>query len=232
MKTLTYTLLIVAVAFLFAPTSSYASMGDMHRDGEREKKELKDARNDRHDDNDSEGKIKLRFEKELSPRACGKKLGAPYIWVTHTATNGLDIGEAGNWALDDFTRTIRVWETAPNHFCAIVEYEGIANAVEGQTGPGGEGVIGKNVHARATGGYRVEFDATKNPTPLWPTTGFVGDFEYGCLITDVSCPGPNWFAKYYLTLTNADLQWWGFIYKAGRHGTWINSIYGTKGNIL
>lgn len=117
-------------------------------------------------------------------------------------------------------------------YCATLTYEGKANAVTGQTGPGGSGTIGADVKADMKGGYRATFSGTLKYPTLWPTKGKVGPVDYACDLLG-NCPGVvSWTDQYFDGVDNFDQPWWGWIYKAGKHGSWLNSVDGNLGNIL
>lgn len=192
----------------------------------------KDNDNDHQDSQENRGRITLNWEKELTPEKCGKN-GDPAINVSEKVKNDVDSGLAGNWAMDNYTRHIKVWSTGDNAWCATVAYEGKFNAVAGQTGPGGTGTIGTDVEGEMKGGYRATFTGTLKSSPLWPTHGFVGTVDYGCDITGAACSYVSWTGQYFDGVGAFAQPWWGWIYRAeDGHGTWINASTGNAGNIF
>lgn len=185
----------------------------------------------------SESHLKLGSKGQLNAKACDKE-GKVVINVEEKVLNDVDSGFAGNWAIDNYKRDIKVWKADsvnPNQWCAVVKYEGKFNAVAGLTGPGGSGTIGSNVKGEMEGGYRATFDGDLKSSPLWPTHGNVGTVDYGCDITGATCNYVSWTGKYFDNVSNFDQPWWGWIYKAGKHGTWLNQINvlpANSGNIL
>ncbi len=172
----------------------------------------------------------LDFGKELSAATCGP--GKLVVNVTQKVLNDADSGVKGNyWALDAVNRHIQVWQTAPGTFCATVAYQGSFNTFAGFS-PGGTGTVSAGVRGTLAGGYRTtSFSATLLADPGWPTRGSVGTFDYACTASG-SCPGyVNWTSKYFSGLSGYDLAWWGWIYHAGSHGTWVNSSGGNFGDI-
>lgn len=173
---------------------------------------------------------------ELSKSKCTNATGNPIINVTQKVRNDADSGEAGNyWAFDYYTRHIKVWSTGENSYCAIVAYDGDFFAVPGQVGPGNDPVnerIDSPVNGKMSGGYRATFNGTLSGSPAWPTNGSVGTTNYRCNIV-ADCPGRvDWVGQYFPGYSNFDQPWWGWQYKAGSHGTWINAVDGNSGNIL
>lgn len=85
------------------------------------------------------------------------------------------------------------------------------------------------------GGYRATFNGDLKTTPLWKTHGSVGTVDYGCDITGATCNYVSWIEKYFDNVTDFAQPWWGWIYKTGRHGVWLNQIdipAASSGNIL
>ncbi len=189
------------------------------------------------------GAANVTFEpawgKELSAASCEGKVGGPVINVTQKVTGDADSGFGGYWAHDSYNRHIQVWRTGSktsNTYCALVTYEGTANAVAGQTGPaGGTGVIGEGVSAEMKGGYRTTiFTGTLRSTPLlgWKTKGTIGAIDYGCDLSGACSDLVNWSEQYFTGLSGFGKDWWGWLYDAGSHGSWLNSIDGNWGDIL
>lgn len=182
-------------------------------------------------------------DKELTRAKCSAT-GDPVINVVQKVKNDVDSGfgsnayfptESNYWNVESYTRHIKVWSTGTDTWCATVAYDGGRfNAFYHQTGPGGTGLIGPDVDGKMQGGYRATFTGVLAPTD-WPTNGNVGTFDYNCDLHAV-CPGRvDWVAKYFSGYTAFDQPWWGWIYKAGSHGTWINAIDvlpAASGNIL
>lgn len=161
---------------------------------------------------------------QLDPKACSQE-GKLVINVNEKVLNDVDSGFGGNWAIDSYTRHIKVWPTGVNSWCATLTYEGKFAAVAGQTGPGGLGTIGSGVKGEMRGGYRATFTGTLKATPAWPTRGSVGTVDYGCDITGATCQYVSWTEQYFDGVDNFAQPWWGWIYKAnGGHGTWLNQI--------
>lgn len=189
--------------------------------------------------------------KELSKSACGEKLGDPVINVSQKVQNDVDSGFAGNyWAFDYYTRNIKVWEiTTPGEgtsgiYCAIVVYNGKFYAVPGQIGPGNNPVgalintpTDAPVNGNMSGGYRDIITGNLRTTPIngWPINGNVGTTNYQCNLSGI-CPGIiSWRDTYFSSFSLTDEPWWGWQYKGGSHGTWVNAIdvsQPVSGNIL
>ncbi len=181
-------------------------------------------------------------DNELSKAKCNAK-GDPMVDVTMKVLNDVDSGLGDNayfpgngnfWNVESFTKRVRFWQTGENTYCAVVTfYNGRFNAFYKQTGPGGTGLIGSGVEGEMSGGYRTTFTGTLLSTPLWATNGNVGTFDYNCDLLQNCSGSVDWTTKYFSTTTGFEnYSWWGWQYKAGSHGTWINSSDANTGNIL
>ena len=167
---------------------------------------------------------------QLQPKACSAQ-GAPVINVTQRVTNDADSGQGGNyWAIDTYLRRIQVWQTADG-FCAVVRYSGRFDALEGEASPGNAGTLEGDEDGTFQGGYRAYITGSLRAEPDWPTRGTVGRFDYGCNSSGTCSNRVNWLEKYFEDGWSFEYGWWGWIYRAGRHGTWINSSDGNSGDI-
>lgn len=191
---------------------------------------------------DSKPGLTLDWQSQVQPGKCTPpvvrhgddwKGSMPIINVEERVKNDSDSGVAGNyWAFDRFSRRIRVWRTATSTYCALVTYEGSFQGVAGQIAPAGTSTLTGNEKGHFDGGYRATITGTLLPHPLWPTKGSVGEVDYRCDISG-NCPGyVNWTTQYFSASVNQNLDWWGWIYRGGQFGTWINAVSGNQGNII
>lgn len=172
------------------------------------------------------------FKKELSKSACSNALGNPVINVEQKVKNDADSGVGGNyWALDNYERHIRVYKTTVvNKYCALVEYEGKFVTFAGAS-PQNTGTVGAGVKGEMNGGYRATFDATLKATPSKPKFGNLGKFDYQCDVLG-NCPGRvSWLGFYFDNVNNFDQPFWGWKYKTGHNGSWVNASTGNSGDI-
>jgi hypothetical protein len=167
---------------------------------------------------------------QLEHKTCGK--GKLVIDAEQKVVNDVDSGLKGNnWAFDDYKRSLKVWQLGQSNYCTIVKYDGTFRAVAGVS-PGGGGTVSDGVTGHFEGGYRMDFNGTLLPTPAKKTHGSIGTFDYRC-DTSGNCPGSvYWVTLYFSSVTGDDFDWWGWLYKAGKNGTWLNSIDGAKGDIV
>jgi hypothetical protein len=171
----------------------------------------------------------------------------PIINVTEQVRNDADSGVAGDtWALDHYTRTIRVWIRSGNTYCAVVTYNGDFQAVAGHQSPSATGILTGDEHGEFSGGYQsTDFTATLNvsdPTH-WPLKGKVTN-PYGGNVVDYQCttdPNPpcpgiiDWTTKYFTNISPPFnfLSWgWSYHPKDSRDGFWVNALSGNSGDIL
>lgn len=169
-------------------------------------------------------------KKQLHPRTCGQ--GKLVINAQQKVVNDVDSGARGNfWATDTYTRHFQVWQTGTGVYCAIVRYDGRFTTLAGPS-PGGTATIPEGITGRFDGGYRMDFTAKLLAKPRRNTHGSIGTFDYRCDAAG-NCPGSSyWVSLYFKSVTGDEFDWWGWIYRAGKNGTWLNEIAGTKGDIV
>lgn len=170
--------------------------------------------------------------KELNKSACIGAVGNPVINVEQKVKNDADSGVAGNyWALDRYERQIKVYKTTTaNQYCALVGYEGKFVTFAGLS-PQNTGTVGAGIKGEMKGGYRGIITGSLKASPSWATKGSVGTFDYACDILG-NCPGRvSWLAQYFDAGYGFDQPWWGWGYKTGRNGSWINAGTGNSGDI-
>jgi hypothetical protein len=167
---------------------------------------------------------------QLARKTCGK--GKLAVNVEQKVVNDIDSGKTGNfWAFDSYHRSIMVWKLGTTNYCAIVRYEGTFTTIAGAS-PGGSGTVGDGLKGHFEGGYRMDFNGTLIAHPTVKAHGSIGTTNYRCDKTG-NCPGSvYWVTLFFTNVTGDDFDWWGWIYRAGRNGTWLNSIDGAKGDIV
>jgi hypothetical protein len=166
-------------------------------------------------------------KKDIGGKQC-KADGAtstPLVNVNFTVVNDSDSGFAGNeWANDTIDRQLQVWQLSDGTFCAQVADHGKFVTLAGAS-PSGASTVDAGVKGDLQGGYVTTF-FTGTFAPTLPTHGNLGTFDLAC--TDANtCPGeanaPSVFnSTYFSSTTGADLAQWGWIYHAGKNGTWLN----------
>jgi hypothetical protein len=180
--------------------------------------------------------------------------------VTEKVVHDADSGQAGNyWALDAFTRTIKVWNLGSDSYCAVVTYNGTFAAQAGQKSPGtvgnNGGILTGDEVGTIKGGYVAQITGPLDVTDPanWPLAGKVNQgnpVDYQCVILpdgslqQPACPGAiDWTTKYFDTTNNFTFNEdpWGWTYvghdccipDAGKaDGVWHNFSTGNSGDIL
>lgn len=169
---------------------------------------------------------------QINPGECDR-VGKPVINIVEKIVNTVDSGQVGNyWAYDNLNRQIQVWEQEDGSYCALVQNEGKFDAQEGEDSPGATGVLDGDEDGVFQGGYRAIINGTLKVDSDWKTRGFVGTTDYRCDLSGV-CPGYiSWVGQYFEPGYSFAYDWWGWIYRAGKNGVWINSSDGNSGDIL
>lgn len=224
---------IIGFFAVFAFLLSFASYSYADKDGNRQNNQDRDREENHSVNNDGhDQKLKLDWKSELTAKQCNA-VGRPIVDVEQKVINDADSGNGGYWAMDKYKRSIKVYNTATEGtYCATVAYDGNFVSFAGAS-PNNTGTIPAGIKGEMEGGYRsTPFTGTLLLSPLWPLHGNVGTTDYNCDNLG-NCPGiVNWRDKYFVSTSGFDLAWWGWIYKAGNHGTWINAISGAAGDIL
>lgn len=184
-------------------------------------------------ESESDSNTSFHPGQELRRSACGNAMEEPVINVEQKVKNDADSGVAGNaWAFDNYEREIKVYRTTEeNSYCAIVKYEGKFITLAGPS-PNNTGTVAAGIRGEFEGGYRATFTGTLKSSPLKKTHGSIGTYDYAC-DTLFNCPGRvSWLSFYFDGVASFDQPWWGWIYHADDHGTWINASTGNVGDIL
>lgn len=165
---------------------------------------------------------------QLAAARCGAA-SAPLVDVVFGLRDDYDSGFGGTWADDTILRHLRVWQVAGG-YCAISADVGAFATFPGAS-PSGASTVSAGVRGVLDGGYRsTVFQGTFAPS-AYPTRGYLGTFDLGCDV-DPGCGGAHPTpAAYFSSTSGFDLAWWGWIYRAGRHGTWLNASTGSAGDV-
>lgn len=171
----------------------------------------------------------LNWRKELSQR---KSNGRPVINVTQEVENDIDSGFNGYWAYDDYRRVIQAWETGEDTYNAVVMYNGQFDGVAGQNSPGADGgdTLSGDEDGTMHGGYAATVEGTLVEDPEWPMRGFVGTTDYEGDVEEGTRPGAvDWVSDIYFENSSFSFDWWGWIYRGGKCGTWVNAMAAPDG---
>ena len=165
--------------------------------------------------------------------SCGG--GTLVVNVNYYIINNADSGFNGTWAWDAFNRSLQIWQTGLDTYCAATRDSGKFTTIAGQTSPGQDStnVLAAAVTGSMNGGYSTtEFTGTLNAAPGLSMRGNLGTIDYQCEV-DPSCPGAfHWWSVYFTDVSDSDfgLNWWGWTYKY-RSQTWVNGADGSSGDI-
>lgn len=90
------------------------------------------------------------------------------------------------------------------------------------TSPNGTGTVTAGIKGNIEGGYITNaVNGTFDPSR--PTHGNLGTFDLQC-DSSGNCPGtvPSWKDYFSSIASSNDFAQWGWLYKAGHNGTWLN----------
>lgn len=150
--------------------------------------------------------------------------------VHYRILNDADSGFAGNyWANDTIDRHVRIWAEQDGTYCVQVADHGSFVTYAGAS-PGGTGMVSAGVQGQIEGGY-ITSSVAGTFAPTLPTHGNLGTYDVQC-DSSGNCPGTtvSW-ASYFSSIASADsFAHWGWIYRAGEHGTWLNQDDVTAAN--
>jgi hypothetical protein len=149
-------------------------------------------------------------------------------------TNDFDYGADGHvWAIDNYTNFIQIRRVADDTYCFTIHSVGTSTTIGGLS-PEGTGSVRAGVTATFDGTIYRSVEGKFEPTSL-PTSGLIGNFDYGCQPDGVTCSGPGspgiagWFSKV------SRSQWgaYDFTANAGPEcGVWHQSSSGDTGDIV
>ena len=142
--------------------------------------------------------------------------------VHYRLLNDADSGFGGNyWASDTIDRHLRIWSLSGGTYCVQVADHGTFATYAG-TSPSGSGTVSAGVRGELEGGY-VTTSIVGTFAPTLPTRGDLGSYDLQC-DSSAHCPGSaiGW-TSYFGSISSANaFAQWGWIYHAGKHGTWLN----------
>lgn len=181
------------------------------------------------------GKDKLKLDrKDISAKQCkttgeAKKL----VDVTFTLLNDSDQGDNGDlaWANDTINRRLRIWSQGDGTYCAQLKDQGTFVTYAGESPGATDSQIPAGIEGTIDGGS-ITADIMGTFDPSRPTRGDLGTFDLMC-DRSYNCPGdlPTWNDYFDAGASGTDFAQWGFIYKAGSHGTWLAEDTTDEGDI-
>lgn len=164
--------------------------------------------------------VHTNFGQQLNASQCNTS-GKPVVNVNYKVTNDTDSGLFGNWATDNYSKSVKVWSQTDGTFCAIVKYQG-QFVTTGPLSPQNGVSLSAGVKGTLEGGYQANFDGTFTPT--LKTNGNLPSVDY-------SVGGFDWVGAYFTGNTTFDQPYWAWNYHAGNNGSWVNASTGNSGDI-
>lgn len=168
--------------------------------------------------------------------------GPPVLNINRRVLNSLDSGFGDDiwWARDDYKQKVTVYPMEPGTWCVVSSFQGRFHGLAGFDTPNDNGQLSGDEHGSFQGGYHAVIEGELKPRTEfgWPARGFVGTFDYAC-DPDASrgtfppvCPGSvDLFGQYFEADYSLAYEWWGWVYRGGRAGTFVNASDGSEGDI-
>jgi hypothetical protein len=155
---------------------------------------------------------------QCTPAGSGARM---IVDVTYRLNNWADAGYATQWAIDTVNRHLRIWRHSDGTYCAQIDDEGSTFVTRAGPSPSGTTFIPSGITGTFRGGY-VTLDIVGRFKPTYPTHGNLGAFDAECDV-DFDCPGshPSWLS-YFNHATAQQFAHWGWLYDAGKYGTWLD----------
>lgn len=165
--------------------------------------------------------VHLNIGSFVNPAQCDTT-GKQVLNITYKIYNDPDSGLNGNWALDNFNKSVQAWQQKDGTFCAVAKYDGQFVTTGPNSPGGGTNNLSAGIKGAFEGGYVANFDGTMN-TGL-QTKGNLGSF-------DQNAGGFDWLDTYFSGNTVFNYPNWAWVYHAGNNGSWINAASGNSGDI-
>ncbi len=170
-------------------------------------------------------------KQDISAHACDGKGTKQLVDVHYTILNDADSAVGGTyWANDTIDRHVRIWQEADSTFCVQVEDHGKFVTYAGPS-PQNTGTVPAGVKGDIEGGYITD-NVVGTFAPSRATHGNLGTFDLACDPSG-NCPGTTASWKDYFApgFTADEFAQWGWLYKAGHDGTWLNQDSGNAGDV-
>jgi len=186
----------------------------------------------------------LNWGKRISNDDCAPDAnGPPVINIKRQVLNSLDSGFGSDiwWAMEDYRQSLTVFRVGADTFCLLSSFQGRFNGLAGYDSPADNGPMSGDESGPFQGGYHAVVEGELKPRGEFgmPARGFAGTFDFECDAQASQgtfppvCPGhPDFLGQYFEPGYSLQYQWWGWIYRGGRAGTFVNSSDGSDGDIL
>ena len=183
----------------------------------------------------------------LVPAAAAQSQPVQIVNVIAHVVNDADSGACSYWALDNYSKLIKVWQLADGNFQVNESFSGFFETPAGAVSPNANCVTlqpaeGFNAVGTFHGAVSFVISGAFAPTGAEPTRGFVGSYDYGTTLLDLQ--GTYATQSVVPTYTNMLLFYFpgGVSYVSGtpspfdfvyryQSQTWVDSSSGLFGNI-
>ncbi|MHB8910784.1 MAG: hypothetical protein ACYDAA_18065 [Syntrophales bacterium] len=162
--------------------------------------------------------------------------------VSYKVINDEDSGNVGYWALDNYNKTLQVWQAPDETFYVVARYTGQWQTFAGALSPGLGTIESKDTSGTLQGGYvaTFAFSGIINPGDL-KANGNIGTYDFGGTKADILLgtygagqTGPlspvSVLDLYFPGYTSFNYINWGWTYHY-KNQSWDNFDTGTTGDI-
>jgi hypothetical protein len=169
--------------------------------------------------------------------------------ISYNVVNDEDSGFVGYWALDNYSKTVTVWQESNGIYYAVAYYTGTWTTFAGALSPESGALEASGGTGSFSGGYVMTITGKLNSNLR--LHGFIGTFNFGGTQKDIllgsygkgqtgSTTAYDWVSAYFGSGAITTMPYWGWTYtypgNSGPHSsntqTWINSYYGSSGDIV
>jgi hypothetical protein len=163
--------------------------------------------------------VNLMLDKDsISDKVCNTKGAKVVVDVNYKEINDPDSGYGGNnWATDSMNRHLRIWSQTGGTYCVQQEDNGSSFTTVAGLSPSGYATVTAGIKGSIEGGYvTTSIVGTLSSTPAYATKGNLGTIDAGTLTV------PLWQSYFSSITSSIPYSGWGWIYRAGPHGTWLD----------
>jgi hypothetical protein len=170
-------------------------------------------------------------------------LGTKKLDIAYLVTNDEDSGIPGYWALDNYTKTLQVWQLADGSYYGIGGYSGTWQTFAGALSPMAGVVQPRDGSGPYNGTWTgtFTFSGAFNPSAK-PVSGNIGSYDFGGTKVDVlkgtdgsgqtgDTSAVSVLGLYFPAYANFNYDNWSWTYTYGSQA-WINSSTGNSGDIV
>lgn len=174
----------------------------------------------------------------IPPNPCSSS-GTLVLSLSYHAINDEDSGFVGYWALDHYSKSIQVYNTGGDSYCAWETYDGGWQTFQGALSPQNGVTESRNASGNLNGYLEVTFTATS----VTAGTFHISTQNYGGTVSDIllgsygngqtgDTSAYSWTANWTSGFTIGSEPIWGFFYFTGNTLAWTNSYNSNTGDIV